>query len=43
MDVIGAMAVPTATTDRHHLVQRASVAIFTGDADMRAGQRKARL
>ena len=43
MDIIGAMAVATATTDRHHLVQRASVAIFTDDADMRAGKRKARL
>ena len=43
MDIIGAMAVATATTDRHHLVQRASVAIFTDDADMRASKRKASL
>ena len=43
MDIIGAMAVATATIDCHHLVQRASVAIFTDDADMRAGKRKARL
>lgn len=43
MDIIGAMAVATAATDRHHLVQRASVAILTDDADMRASKRKARL
>ena len=43
MDIIGAMAVATATTGRHHLVQRASVAVFTDDADMRASKRKARL
>jgi len=43
MDIIGAMAVATATTDRHHFVQRASVAFCTDDTDMRACKRKARL
>ena len=43
MDIIGTMAVATASTDRHHLIQRASVAFRTDDTDMRASKWKARL
>ena len=34
VDIVGAVAVSTAAADRHHLVERASVALFATNIDM---------